>query len=445
MQFETEYRAFVRRLPVLNPAEQAELIAELATRLPGPPPTVSWDPLPAHYPTATTIAGWYETLTQWVQRLPASHRGAPIDALSKQINKLPKEQQTAAFQQLFEAAGHVPKEGLLIQKKMIWSIVNFPEQRSALYEFAYADAERRRTEQGSTWAILASTRKKLPIDPLQFETEYRAFVSRLSGLNSAEQAELIVELAALLIEFNIQSYTTATTTIAELYETLIQWVHYLPASHRGAPIGALADKIWLLPQAHMPVHYANLRHLTLSLPDHQLGQALRYLLSATVVLPPAQQAHELSRLEPIIERVLPEQRALAVLGLIESTGGLDEALVKQVWQHALSLLDKSHEVIQRMPPEQRVLMALELILSTRRLDEALAKQVWHSTLRALDHYDVQDVHDIFTELEYWDPLSGMPNQQWKDAKIEIRAFIERNRNRLAADTCDYVLQLNQAG
>ncbi|MCG1041942.1 F-box protein [Mycetohabitans sp. B8] len=450
LQFETEYRAFVNRLPALNPAEQAELLAELAARLPDPPSEVSWDPFPAHYPTAATIAGLYETLTQWVQRLPASHRGAPINALFRQIDKLPKEQQTAAFQKIFEAAGHVPKEGLLIQKKMIGSIVNFPGQRSALYAFAYADAERRRPGQGSTWTALASVRKhwsvqdELPIDPPQFATEYRAFVSRLPALSPAEQAELIVELAELLIEFNVNSYATTTTTVAELYETLTQWVQHMPASHRGAPIGALAEKIWLLSQAQRPVHYANLRHLMLSLPDHELGKALRYLSSAVANLPSTQQAHELSRLEPIIERVLPEQRALVVLGLINSTGGLNEALVKQVWQRALNLLDSSSDVIQRMPPEQRVSMGFELIQSTKRLDEALSRQVWRSTLRAFDNYDVKDVYDVFWELQYWDSLSGMPDQQWEDAKTEISAFIERNRNRLATDTCDYVLQLNQA-
>jgi hypothetical protein len=452
LQFEMEYRAFVNRLPALNPAEQAELLAELAARLPDPTSEASWywDSLPPHYPTATTIAGLYETLTQWVQRLPASHRGAPIDALSEQINKLPEAQQTAAFQKIFEAAGHVPKEGLLIQKKMIWSIANFwsivdiSDQRSALYAFVYADAERRRPEQGSTWATLASVRKKLPIDIPQFATEYRAFVSRLPTLNSAEQAELIVALAELLIEFNAGPDATPTTTIAELYETLTQWVQHMPASHRGAPIGALAGTIWLLPQVQRPAHYANLRHLMLSLPHHQLGEALGRLSSAVANLPSTQQAHELSRLEPIIERVLPEQRALVVLGLIGSTGGLDEALAKHVWQRALSLLDSSSEVIQRMPSEQRVSMGFELIQSTRWLDEALAKQVWHSTLRAFDNYDAKDVCGIFWELQYWDALSGMPEQQWEDAKIEIRAFIERNRNRLNTDTCDYVLQLNQA-
>ncbi|MEJ2767703.1 hypothetical protein [Mycetohabitans sp. B46] len=316
---------------------------------------------------------------------------------------------------------------------MIVSTICFsPQQQHELYEFAYADAERRRPEHGSIWAALASVRKEFPIDPLQFVTEYRTFVSRLPALSPAEQAELIVELAALLIAFVPNHYPTATT-IAELYETLTQWVQRLPASHRGAPIGALAESIWLLSEEQKSLYYANLRHWTLSLPDHQLGEALRYLSSTVANLPSAQQAHELWRLEPIIERVLPEQRALVAIGLIKSTLGLDEeGLVKQVGQRALSLLDSSNEAIQRMPSEQRASVVYKLILSTIRLDEvdkALSKQVWQRALRALDNCDAAHVSTIFDELAYWASISLFSDQQWKEAKTEIRAFVERNRNR----------------
>jgi hypothetical protein len=354
-------------------------------------------------------------------------RAKPLQTLSKQLSGLPEEQQTAAFQQVFEAAGRVPRQGLQLQKNMIESIVCF--QRG--YELAYADAERRHPEQGSTWAALASVRKEFPIDPLQFATEYRAFVSRLPALNPAEQAELIVELAKLLIEFVPNHYPTATT-IAELYETLTQWVQRLPVSYRGAPIGALADSIWLLSEEQKSLYYANLRHWTLSLPDHQLGEALRYLSSSIADLPSAQQAHELSRLEPIIERVLPEQRALVSIGLIRSTLGLDEGLAKQAGLRALSLLDSSNEAIQRMPSEQRALLVQELIFSTVRLnevDEALSQQVWQRALRALDNCDPGDVFKVFFEFEHGTAILLFSDQQWKDAKTEIRAFIERNCKR----------------
>lgn len=360
-------------------------------------------------------------------------RAEPLQTLSKQLRNLPKAQQTAAFQQVFEAAGRVPRQGLPLQNDMIGSIVCLSPQR-ALYAFAYADAERRRPGQGSTWAALASVRREFPIDPLQFATEYRAFMSRLPALNPAEQAELIVELAKLLIEFAPNRYPTATI-IAELYETLTQWVQRLPASYRGAPIGALADFIWLLTEEQKSLYYANLRHWTLSLPDHQLGEALRYLSSAVANLPSAQQAHELSRLEPIIERVLPEQRAWVAIGLIRSTLGLDEGLAKQVGQRALSLLDSSNEAIQRMPSEQRALLIHKLIFSTTGLDEApsqqvwLSQQVWQRALRALDDCDPADVFNISGEWLHWASISLFSDQQWEDAKTGLRAFVERNRKR----------------
>ncbi|WP_233203436.1 hypothetical protein [Mycetohabitans endofungorum] len=70
-----------------------------------------------------------------------------------------------------------------------------------------------------------------------------------------------------------------------------------------------ADRVSMLPEAQRPVYLAHLRHLTLSLPEHQLGSALRYLPGAlTMLLPPDQHVHELSLLEPALERVLPAQR-----------------------------------------------------------------------------------------------------------------------------------------
>ncbi|MEJ2767702.1 F-box protein [Mycetohabitans sp. B46] len=39
-------------------------------------------------------------------------RAEPLRALSQQLRRLPEEQQTAAFQQVFKAAGRVPRQGL---------------------------------------------------------------------------------------------------------------------------------------------------------------------------------------------------------------------------------------------------------------------------------------------------------------------------------------------
>lgn len=361
-------------------------------------------------------------------------RAEPLQTLSKQLSGLPEEQQRAAFQQVFEAAGRVPIRGLQLQKDMIVSIACLSPQRE-LYEFAYADAERRSPGQGSTWAALASIRRELPIEPLQFATEYRAFMSRLPALNPAEQAELIRKLAALLIEFDPDHYPTATT-LTELYETLIQWVQHLPASYRGAPIGALARELWLLSEEQTSLYYANLRHLTLSLPDHQLGETLRYLLQAVLDLPSAQQqAYELPRLEPIIERVLPEQRALAAIELIRYAPDLyDKGLAKQIVQRALSLIDSSNETIQNMPSEQRASLVSKLTLSTIRLNEheALSQQVWQRALRLLDNCDTKDVFNALSplsKLPYWNSVLLFSDQQWEDVKTEVIAFVERNRKR----------------
>jgi hypothetical protein len=138
--------------------------------------------------------------------------------------------------------------------------------------------------------------------------------------------------------------------------------------------------IWALPAEHRAVHYADLRHLTLSLPDHQLGEALHYLPSALAVLPTEQQAHELSLLEPAIQRALPEHRIWVALGLLESTTKLNEALSSQLWRRGLRLLDGGDET--------DVLLVLE------------------------------EMDDRF--------IPFLPAQQWENAKNEILAFVERN-------------------
>ncbi|PPB84211.1 hypothetical protein B0O95_104163 [Mycetohabitans endofungorum] len=306
-------------------------------------------------------------------------RVEPLDALWPRVSDLPEEQQLAAFQRFFEAAGRVPRQGLQIQKDMIQSILNFPDRlQRPLYEFAYANAERRSREQGSTWAAVASLLRCSLTSASRYESEYQAFLGRLPMLDVAGQADLLVELAMLLP--GIRRGEHADAKIIEYYRTLQQWVQRLPASHRGAAIGMLANVIWALPVEHRAVHYAELRHLTLSLPDHQLGDALRYLPSALAVLPIEQQAHELSLLEPAIERALSEQRILVALGLLEGTVKLNEALSSQLWQRGLRLLDGGDET--------DVLLVLE------------------------------EIDDRFTPF--------LPVQQWENAKNAILAFVERN-------------------
>lgn len=295
-------------------------------------------------------------------------RVQPIQALWRRVmSDLPDTQHPAAFRQMFEAAGRVPTYGLQLQKDMVLSISNFPYwQWSNLYEIAYADAERRSPEQGSIWATLLSLRRHCSFSP----TPVSHFLARLPMLNVEDQYDLIMELTGLLSDFRSHE------TITEFYETLFQWMQRLPESYRGAPIGALARNLRLLPEAQRAAHYANLWRLTLAMPDHQLGSALEYLPSALAALPPAQHAHELSLLEPVIQRVLPEQRAQAVFGLLYGIPHL-----KQGWQHALRLLDNGGEA---------------------------------------------DVLDVFFRLDNPSMRTRLTEQQWEDVKTEVSAFAERN-------------------
>lgn len=306
-------------------------------------------------------------------------RVEPLDALWPRLADLPEEQQLAAFQRFFEAAGRVPRQGLQIQKEMIRSILNFPNRlQRPLYEWVYADAERRSREQGSTWAAVASLFRCSFSTASRYESEFQAFLGRLPALDVTGQADLLVELAMLLPGMRRGEHADAK--IVQYYGMLQQRVQRLPASHRGAAIGMLAHVIWALPVEHRAVHYADLRHLTLSLPDHQLGDALHYLPSVLGVLPIEQQAHELSLLEPAIQRALPEHRIWVALGLLEGAVKLSEALSSQLWRRALRLLDGGDEA--------DVLLVLE------------------------------EIDDRF--------IPFLPAQQWENAKNEIRAFVERN-------------------
>ncbi|MCF7694673.1 F-box domain-containing protein [Mycetohabitans sp. B2] len=332
-----------------------------------------------------------------IERIRAEPVRAELLQTLWQRAKIQHEVKPEVFKAVFQAAGRLPKQGLQVQKDMIQSILGTPLQyQHTLYKFVYADAERRSPEQGSTWGAIASMLPfygRIPpvwLDASQIESRYRAFLSRLPALNTSEQAELITVLAKVLAAFSLSGssfdyfsyrYDLENATILELYETLFQWMQRLPASHRGAPIGALANRVSMLPEAQRPVYFAHLRHLTLSLPDHQLGSALRYLPGALVrVIPPNQQAYELSLLEPALQRVPPAQRALATLGLLEETPQLNDALSKQVWQRAMRLLDGSNG-----PDIVKVIHRIHII-----------------GLRS-------------------------NQQQWEDARTEIKAFFERNR------------------
>lgn len=308
-------------------------------------------------------------------------RAAPLEALWPRIPQLPDQQQLEAFKRVFEAAGRVPTLGWRIQKDMIGTILELsPRHQLDLYHFAYAAAEQGGAEQGSLWAALAWLLRCLSLKPLHFESEFLALLNRLPSLDVSAQADLIVQLAVLLPNF-YDNGTHSNETLMAYYRVVYEWVQRVPASHRGAPLGMLANQIWLLPDAQVPAHYANLRRLTQWLPDHQLGGALRYLPVALETLPSEQHADEIALLEPIIQRVLPEQRTVVALGLLEGATGLNESLSRRVWQRALRLLDGGNE---------------------------------------------GDVLSVLSEINERHLIPLLSEQQWEDARAEIMAYVERN-------------------
>ncbi|MCG1041210.1 hypothetical protein KQH60_00955 [Mycetohabitans sp. B8] len=207
----------------------------------------------------------------------------------------------------------------------------------------------------------------MPIDPSRYESEYRVFLNRLPNLSVAGQADLIANLARLLPDFH---HIDDNTKSAEYYRIFQQWVQRLSQSHLGAPIGALAEVMWVVPQTQIPEYFANLRRMTLSLPTHQLGSALRYLPHVLEYLPPALQAYEFSLLAPAIQRVEPAQRTAAALGLLESTALLDNTVTKQVWQRALRLLDGADELDIMQVFQAKKILRLTWLLSPAQQEGA---------------------------------------------------------------------------
>lgn len=315
-------------------------------------------------------------------RVNPALRAEPLRTLGWLILDLPDAQKPTAFSLIFEAADRMPqKQRLQLQKAMIKLISDCPApQRLKMYNFSYAMAERRGREQDNTWAELASLLECLPIDPSQFESEYRVFLNRLPNLGTTGQADLITKLAELLLRLH---WNVNETKAAEYYGILQQWAQRLPPSHQGAPIGALAETIWVVPDSQRPGYFSNMRRMTLSLPNHQLGSALRNLPCALKYLPSALHAYEFSLLETTIQRVEPSQRSMAAFGLILSAVMLKDTLpLKHIWQLALRLLDGGDET---------------------------------------------DVVDVLEAVKDMCLMLRLTSEQKRDFKIEIMDFIERNK------------------
>ncbi|MCG1019538.1 MULTISPECIES: hypothetical protein [Burkholderiaceae] len=309
---------------------------------------------------------------------PAQHV-EPLDALRQRLEALPYREQGEAFKRMYAAAQRIPKDGVQIQKALLLhSLRDFHwSHRDELFDFAYAMAQRRAPEEDNVWTELADSLRFLLFGSAEFIERYQALVARLASLRMSEQAELIPVLCRRMVHF-----AGSNDRLPGLYAVLREQALQLPPSHQGESVGMLASAIWVLPYAERLAQYTQLRDVALSLPDGQLGAALRYLLEGVTDLPSEHYAHELQLLEPALLRVLPAQRAQAALGLFMYTHRLDDALAKWVWQRGLSLLNGASEAT---------------------------------------------LCDVLSRLRAQGAISNLDDHQWNMAVVEITRFMEANQ------------------
>ncbi|WP_338927153.1 hypothetical protein IHE33_14285 (plasmid) [Mycetohabitans endofungorum] len=271
---------------------------------------------------------------------PAQHI-EPLDALRQRLQALPEAEQGEAFKRMYAAAQRIPKDGVQIQKALLLhSLRDFQwNQRVELFDFAYAMAQQRAPEEDNVWTELADSLNFFLLRSPEVVERYQALVARLASLRVSEQAELIPALCRRMIHVG----GSGNDRLLGLYAVLREHALQLPPSHQGASVGMLASAIWVFSRAERLAQYTQLRDWALSLPDEQLGVALRYLLKGLTTLPSEQHAHELQLLEPALLRVRPAQRAQAALDLLTYTYALDDALAKWVWQQGLNLLNGAGE------------------------------------------------------------------------------------------------------
>ncbi|MCF2135438.1 MULTISPECIES: hypothetical protein [Mycetohabitans] len=329
---------------------------------------------------AVSLASVNQLLSEMGSTLadPAQHV-EPLDALRQRLEALPYRERGEAFKRVYAAAQRIPKDGVQIQKALLLhSLRDFHwSHRDELFDFAYAMAQRRAPEEDNVWTELADSLRFLLFGSAEFVKRYQTLVARLASLRVSEQAELIPVLCRRMIHFG-----GSDDRIPGLYAVLREQALQLPPSHQGESVGMLASFILFLPQAEQLAQYTQLRDVALSLPDEQLGVALRYLPEGLTDLPREHHAHELQLLEPALLRVLPAQRVQVALGLLMCTYNLDDALVKWVWQQSLSLLNGAGEA---------------------------------------------DLCDVLSRLRFEGSLHNLDDRQGNIARVEITRFMEANQ------------------
>ncbi|WP_323072916.1 hypothetical protein [Mycetohabitans endofungorum] len=279
-------------------------------------------------------------------------RAEPFIALSNRLPRLPYEQQSEAFERLFAAADRLPEQGLQIQKKMLTGPMRriHPRQRARIFDFSYAMAERRRPDQDNFWLELAHALWSIKLDLAGsrrqsseyqgYVARYQALLNRLAHLDSSQKAELISRLTNQL---DARIFFRGGSNASSAYALLQQQTLSLPASVQGAPVGTLAAAVVTLPEAERAARYAEMRYLAQSLPGEQLGIALPGFAVGLTSLPLERRTPEFQLLAPVLPSVPPTQRVQVATDLLKSTPELDDALSKQVWRHALQLLDGSSD------------------------------------------------------------------------------------------------------
>jgi hypothetical protein len=260
----------------------------------------------------------------------------PLEALRQRLKALPEAEQGEAFKRLFAVAQRIPKHGLQIQKALMRMFRDLPwSQRFDVFDFVHALAEQRGPEQDNVWHGLAIGLLDFAVGSPAFIERYQALLARLPSLSVSQQAELIPALSGLLGHFGM-----ANPSLSAQHAFLREQALCLPPSYQGRVVGELAVSTWVLPETELPVRYAQMRDLALSLPDEQWGIALRRLPAAGIrALPLDQHAQELALFERHLARVPAAQLEGAAFGLLSSARYLDEALSQRVWPQALNLLN----------------------------------------------------------------------------------------------------------